>query len=119
MIVFLLFMLTYLVGGMAGVLFGVDPLAAMFESVSCTNNCGISAGVVSPDLPAALKTVYLVQMLAGRLEFVTLLATLASVAVSCVRGFHDSPVGCGLRSLVPENAHRAWRGLPARRGPRR
>ena len=119
MIVFLLFMLTYLVGGMAGVLFGVDPLAAMFESVSCTNNCGISAGVVSPDLPAALKTVYLVQMLAGRLEFVTLLATLASVAVSCVRGFHDSPVGCGLRSLVPENARRAWRGLPARRGPRR
>lgn len=119
MIVFLLFMLTYLVGGMAGVLFGIDPLSAMLESVSCTNNCGISAGVVSPDLPAALKTVYLVQMLAGRLEFVTLLATLASVAVSCVRGFHDSPVGTGLRSMVPENARRAWRGLPARRGPRR
>ena len=119
MIVFLLFMVTYLVGGMAGVLFGVDPLSAMLESVSCTNNCGISAGVVSADLPLALKTVYLIQMLAGRLEFVTLLATLASVAVSCVRGFQDSAVGMRLRSLVPENARRAWQGKPPRRGPRR
>lgn len=119
MIVFLLFMLTYLVGGMAGVLFGVDPLSAMLESVSCTNNCGISAGVVSPDLPVTLKTVYLVQMLAGRLEFVTLLATIASVAVSCARGFQDSALGRALHGAVPDNALRAWQGKPPRRGPRR
>lgn len=119
MIVFLLFMLTYLVGGMAGVLFGIDPLSAMLESISCTNNCGISAGVVSADLPVALKGVYLVQMLAGRLEFVTLLATVTSVAVSCARGFSDSPVGRGVRALVPENIRRAWQGKPPRRGARR
>jgi trk system potassium uptake protein len=119
MIVFLLFMLTYLVGGMAGVLFGVDPLSAMLESISCTNNCGISAGVVSDDLPVALKCVYLVQMLAGRLEFVTLLATVTSLAVSCARGVQDSAAWHRMAALVPENARRAWQGKPARRVTRR
>lgn len=119
MLVFLLFLLTYLAGGMAGVLFGIDPLPAMLESISCTNNCGISAGVVSADLPIALKVVYLVQMLAGRLEFVTLLATFTSVVASAYRGFRESPAGARMRGLVPDNMRRAWQGKPPRARARR
>lgn len=46
MVVFLLFVITYLLGGMVGVALGYSPLAALFESVSVTSNAGISAGIL-------------------------------------------------------------------------
>lgn len=108
MLVLLLFLVTYILGAMAGVLYGFDPLAATLESVSCTNNVGISAGIVGPGLPLSLKVVYVVQMLAGRLEFLALLATVASIGVSAVRGVGDSPVGRAAVRLVPARIRRSW-----------
>lgn len=120
MLVLLLFLLTYMMGSMAGVIYGLDPLEAVLESVSCTNNCGISTGIVSPDLPLTLKCIYLVQMLAGRLEFVALLATLMSIAVSAVHGASDSVAGRKAVAMVPSRMRRAWRGsMGQRRGGRR
>ncbi len=108
MLVLLLFLVTYIVGAMAGVLHGLDPLAATLESISCTNNVGISAGIIGPGLPLSLKAIYMVQMLAGRLEFLALLATIVSIGVSTVRGVGDSPVGQGVLRLIPVGVRRAW-----------
>ncbi len=122
MLVLLLFLVTYIVGAMAGVLHGLDPLAATLESISCTNNVGISAGIVGPDLPVSLKVIYMVQMLAGRLEFLALLATMVSIGVSTARGVGDSPIGRGVRRLVPPRVRRAWErnsaGSASKGGPR-
>ena len=119
MLVLLLFLVTYIVGAMAGVLHGLDPLAATLESVSCTNNVGISAGIVGPELPLSLKAIYVVQMLAGRLEFLALLATIVSIGVSTVRGVGDSPVGRGALRLVPAGVRRAWERSSGSAAPQR
>ncbi len=108
MLVFLLFLLTYMFGAILGVLHGAEPLDAVLESVSCTSNCGISAGIIAPGISPVLKGCYLVQMLAGRLEFVTLLATVTSIAVSAARGVGDSPVGRAAAAAVPQGVRRAW-----------
>ena len=119
MLVLLLFLVTYIVGAMAGVLHGLDPLAATLESVSCTNNGGSSAGIVGPELPLSLKAIYVVQMLAGRLEFLALLATIVSIGVSTVRGVGDSPVGRGALRLVPAGVRRAWERSSGSAAPQR
>lgn len=116
MLVFLLFLLTYMLGAMAGVIYGLDPLEAVLESVSCTNNCGISTGIVNPGLPLALKSIYLVQMLAGRLEFVAMLATLMSLAVSTVHGVGASSAGRAVVDLIPPRMRRAWHGRRGQKG---
>ncbi|MDS4028181.1 MAG: TrkH family potassium uptake protein [Candidatus Contendobacter sp.] len=54
-------------------LYGVDPLAALFEVVSALSTCGLSAGVASPDLHPVLKIVLCVDMLMGRVEVMALL----------------------------------------------
>ena len=116
MLVFLLFLLTYMTGAMVGVLYGADPMNAVLESMSCTNNCGISAGIIGPGLPPVLKLCYATQMLAGRLEFVTLFATLTSIAVSAVRGVGDSRAGRRVPRLAGAQARRDGLG---KRGGRR
>jgi trk system potassium uptake protein TrkH len=55
--------------------YGYPPLDALFEVVSATATVGLSTGVTAPDLPAALKALLCVDMLAGRLEVVALLVT--------------------------------------------
>jgi trk system potassium uptake protein TrkH len=52
---------------------GYDPLNALFDVASATGTVGLSSGVTSADLPAALKAVLCFDMLAGRLEVVALL----------------------------------------------
>lgn len=118
MLVMVLFLLTYIAGAMIGVLHGIEPLPAVLESVSSTNNCGISAGVIGPGLPLSLQVCYMVQMLAGRLEFLALLATFMSITVSAGRGVSDSRLGRTAVSLVPARMRRAWAGKTTRRAGR-
>jgi trk system potassium uptake protein TrkH len=118
MLVVLLFLVTYIAGAMVGVLHGIDPLSATLESVSCTNNVGISAGIVGPGIAVSLKVVYLVQMLAGRLEFIALFATFAAIGVSLARSAGDSKAGRLAASAVPQSVRSAWRGRPSSRGGR-
>lgn len=82
MMVFLLYAITYLAGTMVGVALGYPPILAAFESVSVTSNAGISAGICDPSMPLLLKVVYMVQMWAGRLEFLTVLALFAGMFVT-------------------------------------
>jgi trk system potassium uptake protein len=84
--VLLLFVVTYLVGAVVGLLYGeYDITQTLFESVSVGSNIGISIGVVSPDMPNGLMAVYIVQMWLGRLEYVAVFA-LVGYLVSLARG---------------------------------
>ena len=80
--VFLLYVITYAIGSLFGVAYGNDASTAIFESVAMTSNGGLSAGIVTAGMPWQLELVYIFQMWAGRLEFVTLLALIVEVVVS-------------------------------------
>ncbi len=82
MTIFLLFFVTYLAGAMIGVIMGYAPMDALFESVSVASNAGLSSGITAPDMPVLLKFVYMLEMLFGRLEFLTVFATMAAIVVS-------------------------------------
>lgn len=82
MTIFWLFVAMYLFGAMVGVAVGYEPIEAVFESVSVGSNAGLTAGITSPAMPALLKVVYIIQMLVGRLEFLTIFATIVALWVS-------------------------------------
>ncbi len=82
MTVFVLYVLTYAVGALIGIAHGYDATLAIFESVSMASNGGIGTGVSTAGMPVTLESFYILQMLAGRLEFVTLLALLVEVVIS-------------------------------------
>jgi trk system potassium uptake protein TrkH len=58
---------------------GYPPLDALFEVVSASGTVGLSSGITSSALPALLKLVLCLDMLAGRLEIVALLVALYPV----------------------------------------
>ena len=74
MMIAIFYILTYAIGAIIGIFFGYEPVQALFDSVSAGSNTGLSCGVTSPTMPALLKIVYIVEMWAGRLEFMSLFA---------------------------------------------
>jgi len=71
-IVFAFFIFTYIGGALIGILMGYPALQSLFESVSATANVGLSVGIVNVSMPTPLKLVYIFQMWAGRLEFISI-----------------------------------------------
>ncbi|MFA5146895.1 MAG: TrkH family potassium uptake protein [Candidatus Omnitrophota bacterium] len=71
-IILLSYINLYLFGTIAGMICGYPLSEASFESVSAAANVGLSCGITSPSMPAALKIVYMAQMWAGRLEFISI-----------------------------------------------
>ena len=82
MTVFILFVVTYVVGALVGIAHGYEATQAIFESVAMTSNGGITTGLATPGMPMSLELFYIFQMWAGRLEFVTLLALMVEVVAS-------------------------------------
>ena len=80
--VFLLYLGTYLMGGIAGAAYGYGASEAMFESISATANSGLSIGITSATMPTGLKLVYMFQMWAGRLEFISVLVLVAQLVLA-------------------------------------
>jgi trk system potassium uptake protein TrkH len=74
MMIVILYILTYAVGALVGVFCGYEPVQALFDSVSAGSNTGLSCGVTSPAMPVVMKIVYILEMWAGRLEFMSLLS---------------------------------------------
>jgi trk system potassium uptake protein TrkH len=64
---------TFALTVVAGVASGYDLGVATFEAASVTGNVGLSAGLASVAMPAALKIWYMLVMWAGRLEFMAVL----------------------------------------------
>ncbi|NIA26092.1 MAG: hypothetical protein GWP04_11070 [Gammaproteobacteria bacterium] len=85
MAISLLYVALYVLGAGIGLAVGVPLQEALFESVSAAANVGLSVGVTTPSMPAALKLTYAFQMWAGRLEFIAIFA-LIGFAWSLVRG---------------------------------
>jgi len=81
----LLYVALYLLGAGMGLLYHLPLQAALFESVSAGANVGLSVGVTDPSMPVLLKLTYILQMWAGRLEFVAIFALIGFV-ISLVRG---------------------------------
>jgi len=85
MLIILLYIATYAVGALAGMLYGYPPIEALFDAVSAGSNSGLSCGITAPAMPAVLKVVYLLEMWAGRLEIVGVII-LGGYTVSLLRG---------------------------------
>ena len=79
MIIFILYVFTAVGGGIVGIAHGYGAIPAIFESIACVSNNGLSAGIMSADMPGALKFTYALEMYLGRLEFIALLATIVEV----------------------------------------
>jgi len=76
MTISLLYVALYLLGAGMGLAYGIPLQAALFESVSASANVGLSVGVTDPSMPIPLELVYMLQMWAGRLEFVAVFSLL-------------------------------------------
>jgi len=75
----LMYILVYVAGGVVGIFCGYDPLASLFESVSAAANVGLSVGITAVTMPVVLKVTYILQMWAGRLEFLSIFVALGFV----------------------------------------
>jgi trk system potassium uptake protein TrkH len=76
LVVVLLFGLTVFCSWLPFVVAGYNPLDALFEVVSATGTVGLTTGLSQSGLPAILKGILCLDMLAGRLEFIALLVVL-------------------------------------------
>jgi trk system potassium uptake protein TrkH len=83
-LVVLMYVGIFAIGTIGGCLSGFPLLDSAFESASVTGNVGLTIGVATPAIPAALKLVYIFNMWAGRLEFMAILAS-AGFIVSFAR----------------------------------
>ncbi|MEG0865264.1 MAG: potassium transporter TrkG [Clostridia bacterium] len=68
------YLITFVIGTLAGMFAGFPFAMAAFESASVTGNVGLTIGISSPTIPAMLKMVYIVMMWLARLEFMSVLA---------------------------------------------
>ena len=69
----------YVLGALIGVWCGYPFLDSLFESTSAAANVGLSCGITDTNMPAVLKVTYIVQMWAGRLEFMSVFALLGFI----------------------------------------
>lgn len=61
----------YFLGAIVAMFFGYPFLNSLFESTSAAGNVGLSCGITQASMPALLKLVFIFQMWAGRLEFMS------------------------------------------------
>ncbi len=76
---FAFFLFTYIGGAIVGMVLGYPALDSLFESVSATANVGLSIGITNAGMPLILKLVYIFQMWAGRLEFISIFVSLGFI----------------------------------------
>ena len=75
------YIMTFTLGTLVGMLCGYPFGMSAFETASVSGNVGLSAGLTSASMPSALKITYIVIMWVGRLEFMSILALGAYVAM--------------------------------------
>ena len=79
------YLVLYLIGTIAGMVFGYPLLDSLFESTSAAANVGLSCGITDTSMPAVLKIIYIIQMWMGRLEFIAVFA-LIGFFVALIKG---------------------------------
>ena len=73
-LVILLYVVMFCAGTLLGTFYGYPLSHSAFEAASVTGNVGLSIGVTTPTMPAAMKIYYIVAMYLGRLEFLSVFA---------------------------------------------
>ena len=79
------YLVLYGIGTLMGMFYGYSFLDSLFESTSAAANVGLSCGITVPSMPAGLKLTYIVQMWAGRLEFMSVF-TLIGFFIAAIKG---------------------------------
>ncbi len=85
LLITLAYLLLYGLGALIGMYFGYPFLDSLFESTSAAANVGLSCGITNAQMPAGLKFTYILQMWAGRLEFMSIF-TLIGFVVAAIKG---------------------------------
>lgn len=85
LLITLCYLVLYGLGTLAGSFFGYPFLNSLFESTSAAANVGLSCGITNAGMPHALKLIYIFQMWAGRLEFMSIF-TLAGFLFAAIKG---------------------------------
>lgn len=85
LLIALCYFILYWIGAFVGMYFGHPFLNALFESTSAAANVGLSCGITDTGMPSALKITYIIQMWAGRLEFMSVF-TLIGFLVAAIKG---------------------------------
>jgi trk system potassium uptake protein TrkH len=85
LIITLFYIILYGLGALIGMFFGNPFLESLFESTSAAANIGLSCGITKPSMPIALKIMYVIQMWAGRLEFMSVF-TIFGVLYATIKG---------------------------------
>ncbi|MBM3251800.1 MAG: TrkH family potassium uptake protein [Candidatus Omnitrophica bacterium] len=85
LLITLAYIVLYGLGAIIGTFFGYPFLDSLFESTSAAANVGLSCGITDIGMPAALKITYIIQMWAGRLEFMSIF-TLLGFLVAAIKG---------------------------------
>jgi len=85
LVITMAYLILYGLGTLVGTFFGYPFLSSLFESTSAAANVGLSCGITDVAMPAALKGVYIFQMWAGRLEFMSVF-TLLGFFVAAIKG---------------------------------
>ncbi len=75
----LAYIILYITGALVGMFYGYPFLSALFESTSAGANVGLSCGITNTQMPTALKITYILQMWAGRLEFMSVFTILGFI----------------------------------------
>ncbi|MFH0917934.1 MAG: TrkH family potassium uptake protein [Candidatus Omnitrophota bacterium] len=82
LIITLAYIILYGLGALVGMFYGYPFLEALFESTSAAANVGLSCGITNTVMPAMLKVTYILQMWAGRLEFMSVFTILGFLFAS-------------------------------------
>ncbi|MDD5282112.1 MAG: TrkH family potassium uptake protein [Candidatus Omnitrophica bacterium] len=85
LIITLAYIILYGLGALVGMFYGHSFLSALFESTSAAANVGLSCGITNIAMPVALKVTYIVQMWAGRLEFMSVF-TILGFLIAIIKG---------------------------------
>lgn len=85
LIITLAYIILYGLGALVGMFYGHPFLNALFESTSAAANVGLSCGITNIAMPAALKVTYIIQMWAGRLEFMSVF-TILGFLIAIIKG---------------------------------
>jgi len=78
-LIIICYLITFAIGTLIGTFYGYPLASAAFESASITGNVGLSIGITTPGMPAAMKVYYIIAMYLGRLEFLSVFALIGFI----------------------------------------
>jgi trk system potassium uptake protein TrkH len=85
LLIIVAYIFLYITGTVAGMMLGYPFLNSLFESTSAAANVGLSCGITNSSMPSVLKVIYMLQMWAGRLEFMSIFV-LVGFFIAAIRG---------------------------------